>query len=112
MVKPPSGCLPYNNLWVPFDTKIKLIIRSTLNFHWKLKKIYFPKINSWYFIGTKILAVWGKLSFFQNCKFPILQMSEGTDENPCTNMKNSLNPQKTRERERVRERERERRSTE
>jgi uncharacterized protein (UPF0147 family) len=27
-------------------------------------------------------------------------MSEGTDENPCTNMKNSLNPQKTKERER------------
>jgi hypothetical protein len=27
-------------------------------------------------------------------------MSEGTDENPCTNMKNSFNPQKTKERER------------
>ncbi len=36
---------------------------------------------------------------------PILQMSEGTDENPCTNMKNSFNPQKTKERERERERE-------
>jgi hypothetical protein len=32
-------------------------------------------------------------------------MSEGTDENPCTNMKNSFNPQKTKERERERERE-------
>jgi hypothetical protein len=34
-------------------------------------------------------------------------MSEGTDENPCTNMKNSFNSQKTKEREKEIDRERE-----